>query len=124
MSIQLQYPHIHKIGEFTFTVATDPTATNILTADVFAKYRSLSLSGPSAALVGTITLEGLRSVDDDETADASWVTIQSPPGTDVAIAQDKSIVLSTLPFAALRLASSATETNDRTFTLWGQVAPD
>jgi hypothetical protein len=123
MTISLNYHKVQQLTSLVFTVATDDNATNYLTADEIGKYDALMIVCDEAALTGTVTLAVIKDLaNDDETADVSWATLQSPPGTDVAIAADKAVVVTDLPAAAIRLESSAAEAADRTFFVYGLLA--
>jgi hypothetical protein len=101
-----------------FTVATDDDASNYLTADDYAQFDAVCLVAP-ATLTGTITLATIDDPASDETNDANWRTVESPPGTDITIAAGKAVVLTALPFIAFRLESDGTEAGDRTFRVYG-----
>jgi hypothetical protein len=105
---------IQRIG--TMTIASGQQDSNRLNRDAINNMRNLSIIGP-AALTGVTTLETGIS-DDDAT---SWRTVQSPPGTDVAIAALKAIPLTEIPFPTLRIHSTLAEAADRVFTVWGEV---
>ena len=77
------------------------------------------VADPANTVVGTITVMVLANPSADHTAVANYVTLQSPPGTDVAIAEDKAIVLTNLPFPALILRSSGTEDSILIYRVFG-----
>jgi len=119
MAIKLKdNARVQPLTDLLFDVSVDDNATNYLTADDFAQFDAIMIVGP-ATLTGTITLATINDPASDETQDASWVTVESPPGTDIAIAADKAIVLTHLPFVAIRLESDGTEGDDRTFRVYG-----
>jgi hypothetical protein len=99
-------------------ISEDNNASSYIHGDEFAGLRAIMIVAP-AALTGTITLATLDDPDSDETLDASWKTIQSPPGTDVSVAAGKSTVVIIAPFPAIRLQSDGTEAADRQFKVYG-----
>lgn len=105
---------IQKIG--TMTIANGQTASSRLTRDQINNMRNISIQAP-AALTGVVTLQ----TGDSDSDSATFVTVQSPPGTDVAIAAGKAIPLTEIPFPTLRLNSTLAEAADRVFTVWGEV---
>jgi len=119
MALTLKHGKGVYLGSLTITVASDDDASDIMTADVYGNFSAISIISDGTAQVGTITLAALRHYTLDETNDANWATIQSPPGTDVTIAADKAIALTALPFAAIRLESSGTETSDQVYYVYG-----
>src|SRR3954468_10139934 len=98
-----------KIG--TLTIANGATDSNWLTSDDFGRCRSLSIQCTAAALTGTVTVQTNTLKDQSGTS----TTVQSPPGTDVAIAALKAVLLTAIPFAALRLHSSSAEAGGKVF---------
>lgn len=126
----------HYIGVLYFDASVDPNASvfypdgkaiteanaGILDANGLAIYDALMLVADEASFTGTITVAVLKDPADDYTQDASWATLQSPPGTDVALAADKAIILDApIPAPALRLESSGNEAADRSIRLYGRV---
>ena len=99
-------------------VAVDNNASSFIHGDEYAGFRGLLIVAP-ATLTGAITLATLADPTLDETADASWNTIQSPPGTDITVAAGKATVLTLAPFPAIRLESDGTEAADRQFKVYG-----
>jgi hypothetical protein len=115
-------PHRGKvvyIGTLVFTVATDDDATPILSADEFGAFDAIAIISDGTAQVGTVTLAALKDITLDTELDASYATVQSPPGTDVAVAADKAVVITAMPFPAIRLESSGTEIADQTYYVYG-----
>ena len=104
-----------KIG--TFTIANGQSDSNALDRDAFGRCRSLSIQCVEAALTGVCTVQTNSAADGSGT----WTTVQSPPGTDVAIAALKAVVVLGVPFGALRIHSAAAEGAQRVFEVWGQV---
>lgn len=113
MSLPLTRSKMVLIGTFTFSAAT---ASNVIDADEFGKFGAVTIIGPSGALVGTVTLQ----VGLDDTSGATFATLQSPAGTDVAIASGKAITLVPLCGPQFRLSSTAAET--AVFNVWGRLA--
>lgn len=104
-----------EIGTFTNVSVQD---SNVLTKDDFGRCRSLEIACTSAALTGTNTLQSNHKQDGTGT----WVTVQSPPGTDVTLAALKGVVIQAMPFMALRIHSSvANEGGTRVFVVTGEV---
>ena len=104
-----------KIG--TFTIPNGGTDSNWLTKADFGRCRSLSIQCTAAALTGICTVVTNTAEDQSGTT----TTVQSPPGTDVAIAALKAVPLSGVPFCALRIHSAAAEGAQRVFEVWGEV---
>ena len=83
-------------------------------------FESIALvSDPANTPVGTITVMVLADPSADQDAVANYVTLQSPPATDVVLAEDKAIVLTNLPFPALIFRSSGTEDSILIFRVFG-----
>ena len=99
----------------TLIIPLNGTASNIMTEDVFGRCRSLSLLNLDSALTGVVTLKQ-GALDG-----ATFVTVQSPSGTDVALAAAKSVILLAAPFNAIRLGSTIAEAAIRTWEVWGNV---
>ena len=83
-------------------------------------FESIALvSDPANTVVGTITIMVLADPTADHTVVANYVTLQSPPATDVVLAEDKAIVLTNLPFPALIFRSGGTEDSILIFRVFG-----
>lgn len=103
------------IGQFVNASVQDST---VLTKAQFGRCRSLCIACTAAALTGTNTLQS----NEKEDGSGTWVTVQSPPGTDVTIAALKAVPLTGVPFMALRIHSSvANEGGTKTFEVTGEV---
>lgn len=85
-----------------------------------AGFKSVMVATPEDVLTGAVTVKVLYDHMADETAEASYVTLQSPPGTDVAIAAVKAVVLTELPFPAFIVQSAGTEADDVFFYVYGK----
>lgn len=104
-----------KIGTFTNPSVQD---SNVLTKDDFGRCRSMEIACTSAALSGTNTLQS----NDKQDGSGTWVTVQSPPGTDVVLTALKGVVVVAMPFMALRIHSSvANEAGTKVFEVTGEV---
>ena len=80
---------------------------------------ALDINGREAIGIGApSTVSSTITVMVDQTGSTSWVTLQSPPGTDVEIAEGKAIVLTAIPFPRIQLQSSTGEVGTRTFYVW------
>ena len=101
----------------TLVIANGAQDSNSITRDQFGNCRSLSFICQEAALTGVVTVEVGNAYPDP----TNWATLQSPPGTDVAIAADKCVPITAVPFPALRLHSASAEGAARTFEVWGEV---
>lgn len=105
------------------TIANGATTSNALSHEL-RNCRSLAIIAP-AVLTGTVTAESADLFPNEIVASTpgveNWSTIQSPPGTDVAIAADKVTVLTAAPFPQFRLASSLAEAATRTFVVLIQI---
>lgn len=87
--------------------------------DVLAGYDSIMIATAEDAFTGTITVRALVDNDADPEVEGNYATVQSPPGTDVAIAAQKAIVLTATPFPALAVFSSGSEADIATFFVYG-----
>lgn len=101
----------------TFTIPNGGTDSNVVSRDAFGRCRSLEIACTAAALTGVCTVQS----NDQADGSGTWVTVQSPPGTDVAIAALKGVVLTAMPFMALRIHSASAEGAQRVFEATGDV---
>jgi hypothetical protein len=100
--------HSYSLPDMTIlNGATDSNA--LLASTSYRTASSFELFGP-AALTGTVTVQ----VD---SGSGVYKTLQSPPGTDVAIAATKSIVVLYNGWVGMRLHSDAAEGADRVFAV-------
>lgn len=118
MALDLHRNSRHLIA--TLTIPSGQDASQLVTADTYSGMEALSVVTLETAFDGTITVETMGDPDADETVDANWAAIQSPPGTDVVVAAQKAVALTITPFVAIRIKSSVNETATRTLYLWGQ----
>lgn len=93
----------------TLTIASGATDSQMLE---IRNARALSITAPSA-LTGTVTLQA----GSDATSAATFADVQSPPGTDITPAINKTTVLTSAPFPSIRLHSGSTELADRVFVV-------
>lgn len=101
-----------------FTIAQGAQDSNEIGADQLRNCRAMSIIAP-AVLTGVISAESGDTLPDAvDASTVNWVTIQSPPGTDVTIDADKATVFTVAPFPRFRLHSSITEASARTFIAW------
>jgi hypothetical protein len=109
------------LQKVTLTIAQSATTSDEIGWNQLRNCRALSIIAP-AVLTGTITAE-TADLAPDEIGGGSptWVTIQSPPGTDVTCEAGKATVLTVTPFARFRLKSAIAEAGPRTFVLWLQI---
>jgi len=113
------------IAELQLPAAATPSTLDGAGAQTFVGNEMQGFSSifiaidPASTPVGTITVMALWDPSVDETSIANYVTVQSPPGTDVAIAADKGILLKDLPFPALVLKSDMTEDDIVKFNVFG-----
>ena len=98
------------------TIANGGTASNVLSRDVFGRCRSLCLVSRDAALTAAVTLQTATAEDTP-----AYKTVQSPPGTDVALAANKAVVVLAVPFNAIRVLSAGAEGAERNWDVWGEV---
>ena len=96
-----------------FTIPAAGQDSNEIGGDQLRNCRAMSVMAP-ATLTGTVTVES----GDDDVSGANFATVQSPPGTDVTVAADKTTVFTVTPFPRFRLHSSIAEAADRTFIAW------
>src|SRR6478736_5751807 len=99
----------------TLTIPNGGTDSNEITRDDFGRCKSLSVQCLAAALTATCVVQ----TNSEQDGSGTWTTVQSPPGTDTAIAALKSIILLGVPFGRLRIHSSGAEAGNRAFQLWG-----
>lgn len=123
MTIDLKLQRVVELTSLVFTVASDPNASNRIDADEFGKFDAITIGTLESTLTGTaITVEVLLDASADETADASWSTLQSPAGTDIEIAAGKAVTIKPPCALALRLKSNDDEASDRTFQVTGRMS--
>jgi hypothetical protein len=91
--------------------------SNVITRDDFGRSKALSIACLAGALTGVCTVQ----INSERDGSGTWATLQSPPGTDVAIAAGKAIMILSVPFGALRIHSAGTELAQRDFSVWGDV---
>ena len=91
------------------------SVSNVMTKEVFGRCRSLSLMSLDAALTNVVTLA--QGASDN----ATFKTVQSPSGTDVALAASKAVILLAVPFGSIRLIAAGNEAGTRTWEVWGEV---
>lgn len=111
-------------GPVTLTIlsgATDSAAlstvlTNGATRVALGSAVGLVFYGP-AALTGTATLQVVGT-----DGGTNWLTLQNPPGTDVALAAAKATFVPCGGFCDLRIHSGSAEGADRAFLITFQVA--
>lgn len=120
MTISLQDHRVIPLTDLVFTVASDDNASNHIDADEFGKFEAITIGTRESTLTGTITVAVLLDPDLDETADASWVTLQSG-GVDIEISAGKAVTITPPACLALRLESSGSEGADRTFEVVGRL---
>lgn len=105
---------IQQIG--TLTIPAAGSNSNELSSIAYHSCVAISIHAP-ATLTGAITLESA----DEDVDGATFDTVQSPPGTDIAVAAGKSIVLTDKPWPRIRLHSAGVEAAERVFAVWGEV---
>lgn len=87
--------------------------------EALAPYDSILIATAEDAFTGAITVRVLADAAADPEVEANYVTLQSPPGTDVAIAAQKGIVLTATPFPALAVFSAGVEADVAQFFVYG-----
>jgi len=87
--------------------------------DDIALYDSLFIVTTEDAFTAVITVRALADAAADPEVEANYATVQSPPGTDVAIAAVKGIVLTATPFPALAVFSAGVEADAAEFFVYG-----
>jgi hypothetical protein len=108
-----------QLTPLVFDVSADNNATNTIYAEEYGGFDALMFSTTEDAFSGTITLNVLCDPSLDQTADASYVPLHSPPGTAVTIAALSAIVVTSIPAHGLRFESSGTEADDATIYVTG-----
>ena len=95
-------------------IANSGTTSGTIKADEFERQGCIGINIQApAALTGTLTVE--ISLDDGSTF-AAW---QSPPGTDITVAQAKAITVAFSGWDELRVKSDASEGAERTILIRG-----
>lgn len=116
MSVDISGLKLKRIGTLVIDVSADDNASSLLLAEKYEEAESIVIMGPSTALVGVVTLAGLRDESADETLDASFVAVN--PG--VTIAQNASVkITGGLPYPAVRAESAGTEIADQFMPVFG-----
>ena len=88
--------------------------------DDIAGYDSIFITTTEDAFTGTIiTVRALADSAADPEVEANYVTVQSPPGTDIVLAVTKGIVLTATPFPALAIFSNGVEADAASFFVYG-----
>lgn len=100
----------------TLSIPNAGTDSPVLVGDVYRAFGALCIMAP-AALTNGITVQ----VATTDIAAPTFATLQSPPGTDIAIAAGKAVVLTAFPFAQFRIHSAGAEGTQRDFQVWGQL---
>jgi hypothetical protein len=109
------------LQKVTLTIAQAATVSDEIGWNQLRNCRAMSIVAPET-LTGTITAETADVAPDEVTGGSpTWVTVQSPPGTDVTIEAGKATVLTVTPFPRFRLKSAIAEAGPRTFVLWLQI---
>lgn|SRR5512135_715977 len=116
MTLPLERKKIVFLG--TLSIPNAGTDSPVLDADVFGQFEAITVFAP-ATVTGTITVQ--VGIDDANPASA-FDTLQSPPGTDVALAGAKAITISPPCFPQFRIHSSAAEAAQRDFKVWARYA--
>lgn len=94
------------------TIPSGASASNALSADSLRNCRGLSIQAPATYTGTSVVVQSANS-----NSGSSWTTVQSPPGTDITVAANKTTVLVEPPFPQMRLLSDGAEAADRVFNL-------
>lgn len=100
----------------TITIPSGQSNSDVMDSDDFGRCESICIMVQESALTGVCTVEVGSTKEGD-----NFSTLQSPSGTDVAIAADKAIQILAPGFPSFRIHSAGTEAEDRTFIVWGKV---
>ena len=95
------------------TIELNESDSNSIGGRLLRTLRSISIHAP-AALDGTVTLAAA-----DQLAESSFTTVQSG-GADVTLTNSKILVITDLPFHALRVESTGTEDPAKVFPVFGE----
>lgn len=87
------------------------TDSNALAAKDYGDAVEITIYSP-ATITGTITVQVSPN---DPPSTTGFVTLQSPPGTDIAVAASKAITIVAYSYKQLRIHSSGAEAAERTF---------
>ncbi len=113
--IVINTQRIQKITDLT--IASGGTVSNYLDADKLAEFDRIVITAPS-----TITNTVKVKVGYDTADDSVLVFLQDPPGTDITLAVNKSVILPiNLPAVSLAAVSSGAEAQDDVFHVFGHV---
>lgn len=115
MTLPLERSKVVFLG--TISIPNAGTDSPVIDADAFGKFEAITIMAP-AALTGTVTVQ----VGTTDAAAPTFVTLQSPPGTDVAIAAAKAFTISPPCFPQFRMHSSGAEGAQRDFNVWARLA--
>jgi hypothetical protein len=107
--------------DFTLPTPASPKRpfAKYLPGNALAPYDSLLIATDEDVFTAAITVRVLVDAAADPEVEANYVTLQSPPGTDVTIAALKAIVLQATCFPALAIFSAGAEADDATFFIYG-----
>jgi len=116
MGVDISGLKVRRIGTMVINVSEDDNASSLLLAKAYHEAESIVIMGTTVALVGAVTLAGLRDEGGDETADASFV----PVNPAAVIITDGSLKITDgLPYPAVRLESAGIEVADHSFPVFG-----
>lgn len=106
------------LQKVVFTIAQGAQDSNAIGPDQLRNCRSMAIFAPGV-LTGIVSAEAGDTMPDAvDASSVNFVTIQSPPGTDVTVDADKATVFTVTPFPQFRLHSSIAEASARTFIAW------
>lgn len=113
----------HNAGPVTLSIANGQTDTPALSS-LFSRGQLKALLGSlvqmviqaPSALTGAVTIQVVGTE-----GSSSWVTLQSPAGTDIPIAASKAVIVNAGAFRDLRLHSASAEGAQRDFVLTFQL---
>lgn len=97
----------------SLTIALDDSDSNSLGGRLFRTVKSIEIHAP-AALDGTVTVAAA-----DQLAETSFTTVQSG-GVDVTLTSSKVLVLTELPFHAIRLEGTLGQDPAKAFPVFGE----
>lgn len=114
MTLPLERAKVVFLG--TISIPNGGTDSPVIDADLYGPFESITIMAP-ATLTGTVTVQVGTT---DAASGATFVTLQSPPGTDVAIAAGKAFSITPPNFPQFRMHSSGAEAAQRDFNVWAR----
>ncbi len=97
------------------TIALNGSNSDSISGRILRTVKSISITAP-AGLDGTVTVQSPDGIGSSPT----WTDLESPPGTAIAIASSKTIVITSIPMHGIRVSSDGTEDPAKIFQVFGE----